>query len=134
MSEENVEVVSRVIDAFNRHEPDLIASYVAPEGEADWSRSLAPYRGVYRGPDEWRDWLRLRLDAWSDARWDALELTALDDDRVLLVVRLTALGRDSGVEVTASSTIIWTVRDGKIVRAELFQSKDEALEAAGLSE
>jgi ketosteroid isomerase-like protein len=134
MSQENVEVVRSVIDAFNRHDPDLLASYVAAEGEADWSRSIAPYRGVYSGPDEWRDWFRLRLEAWSNARWEPLELMDLDRERVLLVVRLLAQGRDSGVEVTASSGIIWTVRDGKVHRAELFQNKAEALEAVGLRE
>jgi ketosteroid isomerase-like protein len=134
MAQENLEVVRGVIDAFNRHDADLVVSYVAPDGEADWSGSIAPYRGVYRGPEEWRDWLRHRLDAWSHARWESLELTELDEERVLLVVRLVAQGRHSGVEVTASSGIIWTIRDGKIVRAKLFQSKGEALAAAGISE
>jgi ketosteroid isomerase-like protein len=132
MSEENVELVRRVIDAFNRHDADLIASYIAPDGVADWSGSIAPYRGVYRGPEEWRDWLTSRLEVWSDARWEALELMELDDERVLLVVRLVAQGRDSGVEVTASSGIVWTIHGGKVARAKLFQSKEEALEAAGL--
>jgi ketosteroid isomerase-like protein len=58
----------------------------------------------------------------------------LDQQRVLLVVRLVAQGRDSGVEVTARSAIIWTIRAGKILRAKLFQNKVEALEAAGLKE
>ena len=134
MSRQNVEVVRRVVDAFNRHDPNLLASYVAEDGEADWSESIAPYRGVYRGPDEWREWLRLRLEAWRNARWEPLELAALDYQRVLLVVRLVAQGRDSGVEVTAPSAIVWTVRAGKILRAKLFQSKAEALEAASLRE
>ena len=134
MSEENVEVVRKIIEAFNRHDPDLFASYVAPGGEADWSDSIAPYRGVYRGPDEWKAWLRLRLDAWRDAHWEPLELAELEQELVLLVVRLIAQGRDSGIEVRASSAVLWTIRDGKVVRAKLFQSKEEALEAAGLSE
>ena len=30
--------------------------------------------------------------------------------------------------------MLWTVQGGKIVRVKMFQTKDEALEAAGLSE
>jgi hypothetical protein len=134
MSQENVEIVSKVIAAFNDHDADLVASYVGPDTEADWSASLAPYRGVYRGPDEWREWLRSRWEVWGDARWEPLEWVILGEARVLTVIRLLATGRGSGVDVTATAGVIWTVHGGKIGRATLFQSKDEALEAAGLSE
>ena len=134
MSQENVEIVRAVVGAFNEHDPALLASYVADDGEADWSESIAPYRGIYRGPAEWREWLRLRLDAWRAARWEPIELLELDGDTVLLVTRLIAEGRDSGVQVAAKAAVIWTLRDGKIARAKLFQSKVEALQAVGLSE
>jgi ketosteroid isomerase-like protein len=34
----------------------------------------------------------------------------------------------------ARGAMLWTTREGKIVRGKMFQTKDEALEAAGLSE
>jgi ketosteroid isomerase-like protein len=134
MSEENVEIVRRAVDAWSRNDPDLLVSYVAANGEADWSESIAPYRGVYRGPDEWRAFFTSRLEAWGNVRWDLLEMLDLGQGSVLSVVRLVGRGRGSGVEVMASAAIIWTVSDGKILRAKLFQSKAEALEAAGLRE
>ena len=42
-------------------------------------------------------------------------------------------GRD-GIEVTARVALVWTIRDGAIVRICLYQQKRDALEAAGLSE
>ena len=44
-----------------------------------------------------------------------------------------ARGRD-GIEVQARGIWVWTIRDGSIVRACLFQDRQEALEAAGVSE
>jgi ketosteroid isomerase-like protein len=41
-------------------------------------------------------------------------------------------GRD-GIETTARITLVWTVRDGAIVRATMYQERGQALEAAGLS-
>jgi hypothetical protein len=35
------------------------------------------------------------------------------------------------VEVNATGAMIWTIRDGEIVAATMYQSKDDALEAAG---
>jgi ketosteroid isomerase-like protein len=58
----------------------------------------------------------------------------LGDDRVLSVSRLQMRGRGSGVEVNASGASIWTIRDGKAAAVTLYQSKAQALEAAGLSE
>jgi hypothetical protein len=43
-------------------------------------------------------------------------------------------GRGSGVQVDATAAQIWTITDGKARRIKLFQSKAEALEAAGLRE
>jgi len=42
-------------------------------------------------------------------------------------------GRD-GIEVEASSTSVWKLRDGKIVWHRLYQEKEAALEAVGLPE
>jgi ketosteroid isomerase-like protein len=39
-----------------------------------------------------------------------------------------------GIEVTAKSTFVWTVKSGQITRFRMFQERAEALEAVGLSE
>jgi ketosteroid isomerase-like protein len=48
--------------------------------------------------------------------------------------RMTGKGKGSGVEVEASFAGVWTVREGRVVRWDLYSNQDEALEAAGLSE
>ena len=42
-------------------------------------------------------------------------------------------GRE-GIEITASTTWVWTIRDGAIGRVSMYQERQEALEAAELSE
>jgi ketosteroid isomerase-like protein len=55
-------------------------------------------------------------------------------DRVLVVTNHRASGRASGVPISQQTAQIMTMRDGKIVRQDFFGSRDEALEASGLSE
>jgi hypothetical protein len=42
-------------------------------------------------------------------------------------------GRD-GIEVAVRGTVVWTIRNGAIERATLYQERQDALEAVGLSE
>jgi ketosteroid isomerase-like protein len=55
-------------------------------------------------------------------------------DRVFLVATHGGRGRASGAPVEGETAYVYTVRDGKISRVELCADRDEALEAAGLSE
>jgi hypothetical protein len=50
------------------------------------------------------------------------------------VVTRQARGRGSGAEVKWSGALVWTIREGKVVRVVWFRTRAEALEAAGLSE
>jgi hypothetical protein len=49
VSQENVEVVRAVLDAYNRRDLEATLEHVTDGFELDWSRSLGPLRGVYRG-------------------------------------------------------------------------------------
>ena len=57
----------------------------------------------------------------------------MGENQVVVPVRLIAVGRD-GVETVAARATVFTLREGRITRVKLFQSKAEALEAAGLRE
>ena len=48
MSKENVEIVRRGIEAWNRRDLMRWLSLWSPAGEVDWSRSMGPLKGVYR--------------------------------------------------------------------------------------
>ena len=127
MSQENVELVRRIYDAWDREESarDFIADdieYVNP--------SYAVEPGTRRG----RQSFRVVLDTYSDFEARVERLIDTGGDEVVVLARYTGSGRVSGVPVEGEHGYVWTVQDGLAVRFQWFQSHREALKAAGLSE
>ena len=55
-------------------------------------------------------------------------------DRVVVMVHHSGRGRTSGIEVDQRYAMVWTVRDGRVMRMDLYPTRAEALEAVGLAE
>ena len=55
-------------------------------------------------------------------------------DQVLATVTNHGRGKLSGMDVARTTWNVWTIRDGKVIRGQAFESRAEALEAAGLTE
>jgi ketosteroid isomerase-like protein len=134
MAQENVEIVRRIIGAISRGDIDAAFECASQDFEADWSNSRGLLSGVHRGRDQARDSFESFLEPWASLRWEPEELIELEDDRVLTVSAFRMRGHGSGVEVNARGASIWTIRDGEAAAVKLYQSKAEALEAAGLRE
>jgi ketosteroid isomerase-like protein len=131
MSQENVEVVKAVIDAANRGDLDAGFQYLAPGFELDMSRAIGPGRGVY-GTGEARQFLLEFREAWESLRVEPQEFIEAGD---LVVVPWTMHVRGrGGIEAVARPTIVWTIRDGAVERACMYQERQDALDAVGLSE
>ena len=71
---------------------------------------------------------------WVDLAVEPLELIEAPDDRVLVSIRLSGRGRESGVAIEAHPFQLCTIRDGKVRRIDFFRHRSGALEAAGLAE
>ena len=136
MSEENVEVVRRVFEAVGRHDTEAVLSAYDPNVEFDFSGGpLASLMGdkVYRGHGGMRKWVRDRYEDWENLEDDCQELIDAGQ-RVISLVITRGRGRSSGIDSEIRQYGVWTFRDDKIVRVAWFYSREEALEAAGLSE
>jgi hypothetical protein len=48
-------------------------------------------------------------------------------------VRYTGRGKESGASVDTEGAHLWTLREGKVIRLEVFSGREKALKAAGLS-
>ena len=70
-------------------------------------------------------------DAWEDFREEKEQLINVGD-KVLALQTIAGRGRASGVEVRAPGALIWTIRDGRVARVEVFYDQTEALKAVGL--
>jgi ketosteroid isomerase-like protein len=56
----------------------------------------------------------------------------MSDENNIAVVRYTARGRGSGVDVKGRESSLWTFRDGKVIRYQWFHGAEDA--AAAVSE
>ena len=134
MSDENVEIVRRIYESLGR--PDAVAALWHPEVEFDVSRDVwaaVVGGGHYRGPDGVRNWMLDLFSAWEQLDLDCEELIDAGEAAVS-VLSVRGRGRASGIEVGYHPAGIWTLRRGKVVRVVWFASRDEALDAVGLSE
>jgi ketosteroid isomerase-like protein len=133
MSQENVEAVRRATDAYNRRDVDWLVNNWAPDAVVDWSESRGPDAGIYRGQEEIRAFTQQFLAAWDEVRIEIDSPIEVEDD-VLVVENVTYFRGRDGIETQARSAWLITFRDGQQTSLTLFQTKQEALEAAGLTE
>ena len=134
MADDNVEVVRRAIAELNFADAELPTEIFSEDFELDFTNSRGPQSGVYRGLEETREFMRSFIEPWAKVGFDTNEeVTELEDGRVLTVNTLRARGHGSGVEVSATAASIWTVKNGKAAAMKMYQSKEEAIEAAGVS-
>ena len=133
MSEENVEMMRRSVQAYNRGDLDAAVADAAPGIEFMPSGALPGWTERVRGPNEYKRFLGWVGEEFADAHADAAEIRDAGD-QVFLELTLSGRGRLSGAEASWTLWQVWTVKDGKFVRGQAFSSKAEALEAAGLSE
>ena len=131
---ENVQIVRRYLARINERDFDAALADVAAGAELDWSASEGPQSGVYRGPEEWRKWITGWLEAWTDLRLDVTEVIDVPPDTVVAVGPTRMRGRTSGVEVAVFGAVVWTLRDGQVTAATMYQTRDQALKAVGLEE
>jgi uncharacterized protein len=133
VSRENVEVVRSMYEAFNEGDRARALTYLHPEAELHQPPEL-PDGGVYYGRAEFQRGTNLWLEEWDSFRYEIEELTDVGD-RVLMEIRLWGIAKGSGAEVERRDVFhLWTMRDGKAQRCDVYLNRPDALEAVGLSE
>jgi ketosteroid isomerase-like protein len=130
MSQENVEIVKALFDAWNAGDMDAVREMYDPDvivrPQDGW-----PEPGPFVGREAvMRSFEQLR-EAW-DA--DALEPISFIDAGDRVVVRMVWRGEGHGPDLNMEVTNVFTVRKGKIFGMESFRDHTEALETLGLSE
>jgi ketosteroid isomerase-like protein len=137
MSQENLEIVQNAWDAFSRGDVEAAFEVFAADVEWDVSRDIwgaVVGGGHYRGVEGVASWLTDLYDAWETFEMEAEEQLDAGEDQVITVLSARGRGRASGIEVEHHPAGVGTLREGKIVRVVWFATRQEALEAAGLSE
>lgn len=145
MSRENVELVLALqpapdVDVAQMFREDRVwaaasaasSSITAADFDAvfwDSLRGETRYPGADGLREMWLDWTA----PWASYRVEVEKAIDLGD-RVLLLIRDFGRREGSTHEVMLRGAALWTVRDGKIARAEFFNDRAAALKAVGLEE
>ena len=129
MSEEDRETLRLGYEAYNRGDWDGLLRGMHPDIEWKTIRTGGPYRGY----DEIRRFLEDMREPFEEVATEPEEWFD-HGDRIVVFVRIRA--RPRGSDAVAENRVghLWTMRGGKALRCETFPRREEALEAAGLSE
>ena len=132
MPTSNLDLVGSIYPAWERGDwssvewahPDI--EFVVADGPGQ-----ARVAGVDALGPAWREF----LDTWEEWRVQAEEYRVLDDERVLVLIRIGGRGRTSGLEVdqiSARGANLFHLRDGKVTMLALYWDRERALADAGL--
>jgi ketosteroid isomerase-like protein len=133
MSRENVELVRKLYRVYNERSfaehPDL----VDPDVVWDMSRVALPDATSLTGRAELPEFIDTFERSFA---YESMEPREILDagDRVVVVVHQRGRGKLSGIEVEQTFAMVWTLRDGRAIRMDIYPTLQEALEAVGLSE
>ena len=136
MSQENVEIVRGIYEAVARR--DGVTPFEAYAEDIVWDlsnsrRTALGVEPIYRGHEGVRQFWRDALSVFGDADLEVEELIDAGD-QVVAVTRERAIGRGSGVPVQSIAVSVWTLADGKVIQVQVFDERQQALEAVGLGE
>ena len=132
MSQENVEIVRESLEAFARRDKAAWSELCDPNLEVvpigDW-----PEGEKLRGEEAVWDFMVTSDEPWKPGSYEMVEVMD-NDENVVTRLKRDMQGKSSGVEVHYDYWLVLTSRYGKALRLEWFEKRDDALEAAGLSE
>jgi ketosteroid isomerase-like protein len=134
MSQENVELAREGFELWQRGDAEAFLSLIDPEVE--WDLSAYPVPGVEpegRGIDGLVRMFAAYLSGWNEYRVEANEFIDAGETVIAMLHEKVRVA-DSNNTLQRDVPYVWTFRDGKLCRFRVYQSKQEAFEAVGLSE
>jgi ketosteroid isomerase-like protein len=134
MSQENVEIVRRTVEAILRGDWEQAAHLLDPDAEGHGTVGGLSEGEVLRGVTQFRQSFEQEdAEAWDERRLEAEEFIDAGD-RIVVLVREFRRGRGSGIELETDTAVVFEVRDGRVVRIQGYMDRAKAIEAAGVSE
>jgi len=130
----NLDLVRSIYAKWERGE---FGSVEWADPEIEWVMTGGPAPGsstrLAGMAEGWRNF----LSAWDWYRVEADEYRELDDGRVLVLIRCSARGKTSGLElgqVRTDSATVFHIRDGKVVKLFVYLDRERAFADLGLEE
>jgi ketosteroid isomerase-like protein len=131
MPQENLEIVRRLYESMNTRDAGGTAELLHPD--AEWIPDSRVAEGPVRGRENIISFFADRGEMFHQLLSE-IERSWEKDDTVLVFLRVAGSGEASGAGFEIRIGHLWTVRDGLVVRGQGFGDRDQALEAAGITE
>jgi ketosteroid isomerase-like protein len=128
----NVELARRAFEAIATDGLAAALDFLDPEIEFEPPEEALEQRGTFTGHQAVKDRWNLLLEPFDDVRMELDEVIEASDETVLVVFRIHARGKASGVPVDMRLAHLVTVREGKAVRMRAYLDPAEARRAVGL--
>ena len=131
MLQQNVEIITRMYRAWNSGDMDALADVFDAEVEVRPALSTFLASSVYRGHDGVAAWYAETYEPWAEMTAEPQRFVEAGE-RTVVVVGLHARVPGGGVDLDAEIAHVLTIRDGRIVKLDGYDTPEAALSAVGL--
>jgi ketosteroid isomerase-like protein len=122
----NADLIRPIYEEWGRGNFSPNFEVYAHDMEWGWSEEFPGLAGVYADSSDPNPRLLAWLSEWEEWRAVAEEFLEFGD-WVVVLASYRGRGRGSGVEITQNGAHVFKLRDGKVVRLEIFASRERAL-------
>jgi ketosteroid isomerase-like protein len=128
MASGNADLIRPIYEEWGRGNWRPAFDVYHPEMEWGWSDEFPGLAGVFADNEQPNPRLRAWLSPWDHWRAVAEDFLEIGDHVVVLATYL-GRGKGSGVEIRQEGAHVFELRDGKVVRLEIFASRERALQS-----
>jgi hypothetical protein len=132
VSRENVEILRRLYRAVNRVGLQAVVEFAHPDMEAV-APPYWPDASTVHGVELVQEMARQWVETFESFEVEPERFLDAGPERVVVYVRDRGRIKGSDTEIDTRLIHVWTLKEGKILRWQLFADEAQALEAAGLS-
>ena len=133
MAPGNADLIRPIYEEFGRGNFRFSFDVYDPHMEWGWSDEFPGLSGVYEDGRDPNPRLHSWLSAWEDWRVEVEEYLELGN-HVVVLANYHGRGKGSGVEIHQQGAHVFELRDGKVVRLEIFADRQKAIEAVRAAE
>jgi ketosteroid isomerase-like protein len=134
MSEQSSQVIKRAYDAWHLDGLDAFIEYWAEDVRWRSIEGAPDDRGPMHGRAAVRAYIQDWQDTFDEFHVDLVELTVVDERTIIATLRYGGRAKHSGVELPGTPfAAAFVVRNGRIASCSEYETRAQALEAAGLA-
>ena len=130
MAPSNADLIRPIYEEWGRGNWEPRFEVYDPDMEWGWSDEFPTFDGVIRDLRDPNPRLHAWLSGWEHWRAEADEYLEMGD-YVVVLATYRGRGKGSGIEIVQEGAHVFKLRDGKVVRLEIFASRERALAWVG---